>query len=162
MKRVLVSVLLASLLAPVGAWAHHGGVSLAFGPGSPVETNSPLTLPEGGFVLGVRAEQVAWKKFSFAEPNNKSSFTFFNLNASYGFTPAFMATVIVRHRREDPLLLPGRALLLPVVAERQSGGAGEVPGLEEPERTGYAAGSRGPRKVSRHRNALYLLLGLER
>lgn len=105
MKRILASVLLVSLFAPPGAWAHHGGVSLAFGPGSPVETNSPLTLPEGGFALGVRAEQIQWKKFSFAEPNNKSSFTFFNVNASYGFTPAFMATVIVPHyiKRADGL-----------------------------------------------------------
>jgi hypothetical protein len=103
MKSVPVSVLLASLLMPVGAWAHHGGVSLAFGPGSPVETSSPLTLPEGGFVLGGRVEQVAWKKFSFADPNNKSDFTFLNANMSYGFTPALMGTIIVPYsiKRED-------------------------------------------------------------
>jgi hypothetical protein len=85
--------------------AHHGGVSLAFGPGSPVETGSPLTLPEGGFVMGVRAEQVEWKNFDQFQPNNKSSFSFFNANMSFGFTPAAMGTFIVPYyvKRQDEL-----------------------------------------------------------
>jgi hypothetical protein len=103
MKKLFVAIAL--LLAPAISWAHHGGVSLAFGPGSPVETGSPLTLPEGGFVTGFRAEQVEWKKFGFAEPNNKSSFTFLNANLSYGFTPALTGTLIVPYyiKRQDGL-----------------------------------------------------------
>lgn len=84
-----------ALLIPCTAFAHHGGVSLAFGPGSPVETGSPLTLPEGGFVMGVRGEQVAWKQFDFASPENKTSFTFLSAHMSYGFTPALMGSFIV-------------------------------------------------------------------
>ncbi len=84
-----------ALLVPCTALAHHGGVSLAFGPGSPVETGSPLTLPEGGFVTGVRAEQVEWKQFDWSKPDNKTSFTFLSANMSYGFTPAAMGTFIV-------------------------------------------------------------------
>ncbi|HVO67727.1 MAG TPA: hypothetical protein VMT12_14720 [Syntrophales bacterium] len=102
-KNLFVFVSLSLLLSPVNAWSHHGGVSLAFGPGSPIETCSPLTLPEGGFVAGVRLEQVEWNKYDFAQPNNKSSFTFLSANMSYGFTPAFMGTVIVPYyiKRQD-------------------------------------------------------------
>jgi hypothetical protein len=97
--------IMAALLIPSSVLAHHGGVTLAFGPGSPVETGSPLTLPEGGFVSGVRVEQVEWKKFDFAEPNNKSSFTFFNATMSYGFSPAVTGTFIVPYyiKRQDEL-----------------------------------------------------------
>ncbi|NTW57664.1 MAG: hypothetical protein HGA43_00640 [Nitrospirae bacterium] len=91
--RLLLAVI--ALLVPCTALAHHGGVSLAFGPGSPIETASPLTLPEGGLVLGFRAEQVAWKQFDWAKPDNKTSFTFMNANISYGFSPAVMGTFIV-------------------------------------------------------------------
>jgi hypothetical protein len=85
----------AALLVPCTAMAHHGGVSLAFGPGSPIETASPLTLPDGGFVIGFRAEQVEWKQFDWAKPDNKTSFTFMNTSMSYGFSPAAMGTFIV-------------------------------------------------------------------
>jgi hypothetical protein len=90
----------ALLLAPASAFAHHGGVSLTFGPGSPVETNSPFTLPEGGFVTGLRVEQVDWKKFSnnadgTPKNDNATSATFMNANFSYGFTSALMGTFMV-------------------------------------------------------------------
>jgi hypothetical protein len=100
----LFSLFLMSL--PCNALAHHGGVSLAFGPGSPVETGSPLTLPDGGFVTGVRAEQVEWKQFAWNEPDNKTSFTFLSANMSYGFSPAFMGTFIAPYsikRQEEGL-----------------------------------------------------------
>ena len=87
--------IVAALLVPCTAMAHHGGVSLAFGPGSPVETASPLTLPDGGFVTGIRAEQVEWKQFDWNKPDNKTSFTFLSANMSYGFSPAAMGTFIV-------------------------------------------------------------------
>jgi len=94
-KQVRLLLALFALLVPGAALAHHGGVSLAFGPGSPVETGSPLTLPDGGFVTGVRAEQVEWKQFDWNKPDNKTSFTFLNANMSYGFSPAAMGTFIV-------------------------------------------------------------------
>jgi hypothetical protein len=92
-KKLLLIVV--ALLVPCTAMAHHGGVSLAFGPGSPIETASPLTLPEGGFVLGFRVEQVEWKQFDWNKPDNKTSFTFMNTSMSYGFSPAAMGTFIV-------------------------------------------------------------------
>ena len=70
-KKMLLIVV--ALLVPCTAMAHHGGVSLAFGPGSPVETASPLTLPDGGFVTGVRAEQAEWKQFDWNKPDNKTN-----------------------------------------------------------------------------------------
>jgi len=91
MNKLLAAIAL--LLAPASAFAHHGGVTLAFGPGSPIETNSPMTLPEGGFVAGLRAEQVEWQKVH--NPEDKSSFTFFNVNLSYGFTPSLTGTLIL-------------------------------------------------------------------
>lgn len=87
MKKWLLASALTLLLLPLTASAHHGGISLALGPGSPIETNSPLTLPQGAFVLSWRLEQVEWKKRTFAEPTNKDYFTFMNLGLSYGITP---------------------------------------------------------------------------
>jgi hypothetical protein len=87
MKRVAAALILALVFFPGRAYAHHGGLSLALGPGTPIETNSPLTLPEGGMVLSARMEQAEWRKFSFAEPTNKDSFTFYNLGLSYGIKP---------------------------------------------------------------------------
>ncbi len=87
------------------AMAHHGGVSLAFGPGSPIDTNSPLTLPQGGFVVSMRSEQVAWRKYAFAEPENKSSFSFYNAGLSYGATPWLTTSVFLPYntKRQDSL-----------------------------------------------------------
>jgi hypothetical protein len=97
MKRLVAA--LALLLAPSAALAHHGGVTLAFGPGSPMETNSPLTLPDGGLVAGLRVEEIAWKKYrtdsSGAPIDNASHHTFMNANLSYGFSPALTGTFIV-------------------------------------------------------------------
>lgn len=91
MKKLLAAFAL--LLVPTVAFAHHGGVTLAFGPGSPMDTNSPITLPEGAVVTGVRVEQVAWQKVH--DPEDKSSFTFMNANLSYGFTPALSGTLVL-------------------------------------------------------------------
>ena len=92
-----------TLLFPLEAWAHHGGVSLPFGPGTPVETNAPLTLPEGGVVLSGRVEQVEWRKFQSAEPANKESFTFLNLGLSYGFKPYLTGSIFLPYniKREE-------------------------------------------------------------
>jgi hypothetical protein len=105
-KRWILAVLVLTIgLSPFSAMAHHGGVSLAFGPGSPIETNSPLTLPQGGFVVSTRLEQVEWKKRNFAEPTNKDSFTFFNASLSYGITPYLTGSLFVPYnvKRQDSL-----------------------------------------------------------
>lgn len=86
-RKVAAVMFLVLILFPINGWAHHGGISLAMGPGTPIETNSPLTLPQGGIVLSGRVEHVEWRKYRFAEPENKDYFTFFNLGFSYGITP---------------------------------------------------------------------------
>jgi hypothetical protein len=103
MKRIAGVIIFSVLFFPLTALAHHGGVSLPFGPGTPVETNSPLTLPEGGLVLSTRVEQVEWQKFQFAEPTNKDSFTFLNVGLSYGIKPFLTASVFLPYavKRED-------------------------------------------------------------
>lgn len=93
-KKNRVALITLFLLGTPAAHAHHGGVSLAFGPGSPIETNSPLTLPEGGLVTGVRLEQVEWKKFP-NKSDNATSATYSNANISFGFTPALMGTLTI-------------------------------------------------------------------
>jgi hypothetical protein len=105
MRRMVGWVIIIALFWPWRALAHHGGVSLPFGPGTPIETASPLTLPEGGVVLYARAEHVEWRKFHFAEPANKDSFTFNNLGASYGITPYLTGSISVPYniKKQDSL-----------------------------------------------------------
>lgn len=97
--------LLILVLCPYSALAHHGGVSLAFGPGTPVETASPLSLPRSGLVLSARTEYVDFKKFSFAGPANKDAFLFNNLGISYGLTHYLTASLFVPYsvKRADTL-----------------------------------------------------------
>jgi len=103
--RYITAVAALLLLCPRPAWPHHGGVSLGLGPGSPIETNSPLTLPQGGFVVSTRAEQVQWKTFSFRDPANRTSSTFTNVGLSYGFTPYLTGSFFVPYtvKRQDGL-----------------------------------------------------------
>jgi hypothetical protein len=103
MNRISVAIIFSVLFFPMMAMAHHGGVSLPFGPGTPIETNSPLTLPEGGVVLSNRVEQVEWRKYPFAEPANISSFTFMNVGLSYGVKPYLTTSVFIPYaiKRED-------------------------------------------------------------
>ncbi|MCL4503640.1 MAG: hypothetical protein M1438_17575 [Deltaproteobacteria bacterium] len=105
MKKVVHLLMLLALLVPCRALAHHGGVSVPFGPGTPIETNSPLTLPQGGWVIGTRVEQVEWRKFGWAESENKSSFTFFNMSLSYGITPYLTGSIFLPYniKRLDTL-----------------------------------------------------------
>ncbi len=104
MKRIVGMIIFSALFFPLTAWAHHGGVSLPFGPGTPIETASPLTLPEGGVVLYARTEQVEWRKCQFAEPTNKDSFTFSSVGVSYGITPYLTGSFSVPYniKRQDP------------------------------------------------------------
>ncbi len=107
MRRIVLLIVLLGMvnLFPLNAKAHHGGISLAMGPGSPIETNSPLTLPQGAIVLSARAEHVEWKKRTFAEPTNKDSFTFYNLGLSYGITPYLTGSLFIPYniKRQDDL-----------------------------------------------------------
>ncbi len=105
MRKMVWMILLGMFFLPSLTLAHHGGVSLALGPGSPIETNSPLTLPQGSFVLSSRFEHVEWKKRNFAEPTNKDSFTFFNVGLSYGITPYLTGSLFLPYniKRQDDL-----------------------------------------------------------
>lgn len=105
LKRFVYACMLVIIIVPQAALAHHGGVSLAFGPGSPIESNSPLTLPQGAWVLGARFEQVEWKKYDWAEPENKDSFSFFNLSLSHGITPYLTGSIFFPYniKRQDTL-----------------------------------------------------------
>lgn len=104
-NRLIIAATL--LLVPTISLAHHGGVTLAFGPGSPIDTNSPMTLPDGGFVAGVRLEEIGWKKYSINDDgpvDNATRHTYTNANFSYGFTPALTGTLIIPYsikRQED-------------------------------------------------------------
>jgi hypothetical protein len=105
MKRFSVAVMLFFILLPYSLFAHHGGVSLALGPGSPIETNSPLTLPQGGFVISGRVEHADFRRYSFAEPLNKDAFTFYSIGLSYGLTPYLTTSVFHTYniKRQDTL-----------------------------------------------------------
>lgn len=77
-----------------GALAHHGGVSAAFGPGAPVETSSPLTLPKGKFLLYERIEISPFKKFNDdRDVGGNDKFTFTNTLFGYGINDAVSAYV---------------------------------------------------------------------
>lgn len=94
MKKLLATVAAAAaLLTPV--LAHHGGTSVSQGPGTPIETNTPLTLPKGGTVIFTRAELAKFRKFSTFEPENVDSFNFFQLGVSHGLSDFLTATAIV-------------------------------------------------------------------
>lgn len=140
-RRFAASVLLASLLVPVLARAHHGGVSLAFGPGSPIETNFPLTLPKGGVSLSLRAEQAAWRTFGFAEPENKTSFSFFNVGASYGVTPWLTVT-----GGNILYLTPGARFSLPKAGNANLGLAVKIPVWKDLNEQGEQQGAEGLEK----------------
>ena len=100
MKRMSPNLFLAFIagiiaMLPVVAVAHHGGVSLGYGPGSPIETSTGLTLPQGGFSLILRDEQVEYRQFHWAEPENKTAFNFSSLGLGYGFTPYLSAFLYI-------------------------------------------------------------------
>ena len=69
-------------------FAHHGGVSSAFGPGAPIETASPLALGKGNFLIFEKFEYVPFEHKDHAEPENIDTFTFFNTVFGYGVTDA--------------------------------------------------------------------------
>ena len=90
----LVSLLLTISLT-LGVSAHHGGSSVSQGPGTPIETNTPITLPKDSAVVFTRAEFASFQKFGRDEPNNIDNFRFYQLGASYGITDSLMGTLIL-------------------------------------------------------------------
>ncbi len=92
----------ACVLAPLSsAFAHHGGVSAAFGPGAPVETSSPLTLPKGKFLLYERIELSPFKKFGDArDDGGNDKFTFTNTLFGYGISDAVSAYVSLPYAKK--------------------------------------------------------------
>lgn len=92
-------ILALALSAPV--WAHHGGASLSQGAGTPVETNTPLTLPQGATIVYTRAELVSFRKFANFEPNNIDSFNFFQLGVSHGLTDFLSLTAILPYNLKN-------------------------------------------------------------
>ncbi len=70
------------------AFAHHGGVSSAFGPGAPIETASPLALGKGRYLIYEKFEYAPFEHKDHAEPENIDTFTFFNTVFGYGVTDA--------------------------------------------------------------------------
>ncbi|MBI2472404.1 MAG: transporter [Planctomycetes bacterium] len=70
------------------AYAHHGGVSSAFGPGAPIETASPLALGKGRYLIYEKFEYVPFEQKGHVEPENIDTHTFFNTLVGYGFTDA--------------------------------------------------------------------------
>lgn len=95
MYRFLFRVSLLLCLLQASSWAHHGGASISQGPGTPIETNSPLTLPEGSTVIFTRMEYVPFRRFDFAEPNNTRDFQFYQFGVSHGLSDAVSATLIL-------------------------------------------------------------------
>lgn len=94
MFKRLTGLLLAGILTST-ALAHHGGSSNSQGPGTPIETNTPLTLPQGGTVVFTRAELVNFRKFADFEPENVDNFKFLQLGVSHGITDYLTATAIL-------------------------------------------------------------------
>lgn len=91
-----------SLASVEQAQAHHGSASAAFGPGAPVETTAPQTLPEGRFLIYERYEVAPYEKYDWAkapegstEGGNVDSFTFFNTMLGYGINNSLSAYVIL-------------------------------------------------------------------
>lgn len=87
------------------SFAHHGGVSTAFGPGAPIETASPLALGKGTFLFYEKFEYVPFEHKDRAEPENIDTFTFFNTLVGYGVTDALTvyATLPVAIKEQDSL-----------------------------------------------------------
>ncbi len=60
------------IINTTSSFAHHGGVSTAFGPGAPIETASPLALGKGNFLLYEKFEYVPFEHKDHAQVVTKS------------------------------------------------------------------------------------------
>jgi hypothetical protein len=93
MYRYALLGLFLSFVPPV--FAHHGGASTSQGPGTPIETNTPLTVPKGQTIVYGRFEIADFRKFAHADPYNIDSFRFYQLGASHGLTDYLTVTAIL-------------------------------------------------------------------
>ncbi len=100
---IKVALVSACAITPLtNAQAHHGGVSAAFGPGAPVETSSPLTLPQGKFLLYERLELSPFKKFGDSrDEGGNDNFTFTNTLFGYGISDAVSAYVSLPYAKKS-------------------------------------------------------------
>jgi hypothetical protein len=100
---IRITLAAACAIAPLSsALAHHGGVSTAFGPGAPVETSSPLTLPKGKFLLFERVEISPFKKFGDArDDGGNDKFTFTNTLFGYGISDAVSAYISLPYAKKE-------------------------------------------------------------
>ncbi|MFQ5645940.1 MAG: hypothetical protein ACE5GM_03340 [bacterium] len=106
-KAVTFIIAIIGFLFPKTAFAHHGGASAAFGPGSPVETTAPYTLSKGGWLLYNRFATVPFRTFRKFRHNpavsnqtgqDTGNITRFNFNTSmigYGISDALTAYVLI-------------------------------------------------------------------
>jgi hypothetical protein len=82
---------LSSLLFISNAFAHHGVASLGTagleGPGSPIETSSSATLPEGSFLAYLKLDYAKFKKYTPQIDNETDSYTFWIYGLGYGVKP---------------------------------------------------------------------------
>jgi len=98
---IVISILLSVLIMNTIAFAHHGGVSSAFGPGAPIETASPLALGKGRYLIYEKFEYVPFEHKEHAEPENIDTFTFFNTVFGYGVTDALSFYGILPFARKE-------------------------------------------------------------
>jgi hypothetical protein len=93
----LAATALAALAAPELARAHHGTAAVSVagpeGPGAALETSSPLPLPQGTFFTMMKTEYVPFRKFAFADPENKDYSSFNMLGLGFGVRPWLSAYV---------------------------------------------------------------------
>ncbi len=115
-------------IAPLSAAvAHHGGVSAAFGPGAPVETSSPLTLPKGKFLFYERVELSPFKKFGDERDNGgNDKFTFTNTLFGYGISDSLSAYVSLPYARKDLLAYDGDGTAADAYDAGTSQGFGDI------------------------------------
>ena len=92
MKRLLLAV----LLAPTIALAHHGvagvGAAALEGPGSPVESASSAVLPAGKTLFYAKLDHAKFKTFDPDPANPESDYAnYWMVGLGHGFTPWFSA-----------------------------------------------------------------------
>jgi len=114
-KMTLTAMLFAAvtlLFGATNASAHHGAASAAFGPGAPVETTAPLTLPEGMWLIYDRYELADYKPYKGqrggyvnGESQNIDTYTFNSLMLGYGIKNSLSGYVILpwAEKKQDDL-----------------------------------------------------------
>lgn len=91
LRALLALVTVAAAATATPGRAHHGVPSVSIagaeGPGAALDTTSALPLPRGTAFALVKSEYVPFRRFAFAEPENKTHSSFSVLGAGYGITP---------------------------------------------------------------------------